>query len=377
VGALRLDYGSYKRQAKIFAGLSAQQMNRFWSLRDEYYRLFHRWPTMVAFFALGCLLGGLLSYLWPSYFKASRDIYVGLNAYRTYSDTSFLALAKPRYANIDNYHYWQMNQLNTILSMDSLLQETLDELRMLDPYWVGVDIQELRDRLDTDWRTAGAWSLNVSHPDRERASQALEVWSKIAVKRVQSAVGSARSTFMIDQELEQTAKDLFAAQQRQQTLTASQASLEDWLEFSTTLPQDQPLSPVEKWRVFSVTSALALDDPAWSLILESQPDADAAPDAYHDWASQVLAQIDLELAALPSRIAALEQERAALEEQYSAESALSLGLSPNIEIEQFGTPNSRIFRPTTTLILVGGFLGLLLWLLIELVKITRRVQARE
>ena len=352
-------------------------MNRFWSLRDEYYRLFHRWPTMLAFFALGCLLGGLLSYLWPSYFKASRDIYVGLNAYRTYSDTSFLALAKPRYANIDNYHYWQMNQLNTILSMDSLLQETLDELRALDPHWEGVDIQEFRDRLDTDWRTAGAWSLNVSHPDRERASQALEVWSKVAVKRVQHAVSSARSTFMIDQALEQAAEDLFAAHQRQQTLTASQVSLEDWLEFSTTLPQDQPLSPAEKWRIFSVTSALALDDPAWRLILESQPDADAAPDAYRDWASQVLAQIDLELAALPSRITTLEQERAALEEQYAAESALSLGLSPNIEIEQFGTPNSRIVRPTTTLILAGGFIGLLLWLLIELVKITRRVQVRE
>ena len=81
------------------------------------------------------------AYLWPSYFKASREVYVGLNAYRAYSDTSFLALAKPRYANIDNYHYWQMNQLNTILSTDPLLQETLDELRTLDPYWESVDIR--------------------------------------------------------------------------------------------------------------------------------------------------------------------------------------------------------------------------------------------
>jgi hypothetical protein len=352
-------------------------MNRFWTLRDEYYRLFHRWPTMAGFFALGCLLGGLLSYIWPAYFKASRDIYVGLNAYRAYSDASFLALAKPRYANIDNYHYWQMNQLNTILVTDSLLQETLDELRSLDPYWESVDIQGLRDLLDTDWRTAGAWSLNVSHPDQERALQALKVWSKIAVKRVQSAVSSSRLTFMIDQELEQTAEELFAAQQRQQTLTASQASLEDWLEYSTTLPQDQPLSPVEKWRVFSATSALALDEPAWHAILESQPKADASPDSYRIWISQVLEQIALESADLPSRISALEQERTTLAQQYSDESALSLGLSPNIEIEQFGTPNSRIVRPTTTLILVGGFIGLLLWLLIELIKITRRAQARE
>ena len=332
---------------------------------------------MVAFFALGCLLGGLLAYLWPSYFKATREIYVGLNAYRTYSDTSFLALAKPRYANIDNYHYWQMNQLNTILSTDSLIQETLDELRTLDPYWESMDIEEFRRLLDTDWRTAGAWSLNVSHPDKARALQALDVWSSIAVKRVQSAVSSSRLTFMTDQELEQAAEGLFGARQRQQTLAASQAGLKDWLKLSTSLPQNQPLSPIERWRVFSATSALALDDPAWRTILESQPDAEALPESYRDWVSLVQQQIDLELAALPSHITTLEQERAALEEQYSAESALSLGLSPNIEIEQIGKPSSRIVRPTTTLILAGGFIGLLLWLLIELVKITRRVQVRE
>jgi hypothetical protein len=352
-------------------------MNRFWNLRDEYYRLFHRWPTMVAFFALGCLLGGLLAYLWPSYFKASREVYVGLNAYRTYSDASFLALAKPRYANIDNYHYWQMNQLNTILVMDPLLQETLDELCALDPYWESMDISEFRRLLDTDWRTAGAWSLNVSHPDKARALQALEIWSNIAIKRVESAVSSARTTFMIDQELEQAAEDLFAAQQRQQSLTASQTNLQDWLEHSITLPQDQPLSPVERWRVFSATSALALDDLAWRAILESQPEVDALPDSYRDWISQVLGQIDLELSALLPRITALERERAALEEKYSTQSDLSLGLSPNLEIEQFGLASSRVVRPTSTLTLVGGFVGLLLWLLVELVKITRRIQVSE
>ena len=352
-------------------------MNRFWSLRDEYYRLFHRWPTMLAFFALGCLLGGLLAYLWPSYFKASREVYVGLNAYRVYSDVNFLALAKPRYANIDNYQYWQMNQLNTILSMDSVLQETLDELRTQDPYWEGVDIPEFRRLLDTDWRTAGAWSLNVSDPDQGRALQALEAWSSVAEVHVKMAVKAARHTFMIDQDLEQIAGANFAARQRQQTLAASQASLQDWLDHSASLPQDQPLSPVERWRVFSATSALALDDPAWRTILESQPEADALPDSYRDWISQVLQQIDLESAALPSRLTALEQEKAALEEQYSSESALSLGLSPNIEIESFGPASYRLVRPTTTLILVGGFVGLILWLLIELVKINRRVQVRE
>jgi hypothetical protein len=352
-------------------------MNRHWILRDEYYRLFHRWPAMVVFFAVGCLLGWLLAYLWPPYYKASRDVYVGLNAYRTYSDTNFLALAKPRYANIDNYHYWQMNQLNTILSMDALLQETLEELRSLDAYWENVDRQGLRDLLDTDWRTAGEWSLNVSHSDQARALQALEVWSQVGVTQAQSAVDSARSAILIDQHLEQVAEELFAARQRQQVLTAGRANLQEWLAQSASLPQNQALSPVERWNVFSVVAGLALDDPAWQAILASQPAADALPGEYQTWLAPVLQQIDLELAALPVTIDSLEQQRLALEEEYSAASELSLGLSPNLEIEQFGPLSARIVRPTTTLILVGGFIGLLLWLLVELVRINRRVQARE
>jgi hypothetical protein len=352
-------------------------MTRHWDLRNEFYRLFHRWPAMLAFFVLGCLLGWLLAYLWPAYFKASRDVYVGLNAYRTYSDTNFLALAKPRYSNIDNYHYWQMNQLDTILVMDSLLQETLNELRDQDPYWDSLNIQDLRDLLDTDWRTAGEWSLSVSHPDQARARQALEVWSDLAVERAQAAVGSARETFMIDQELEQIAGDLSSARQRLQALAASRTDLQDWLEQAASLPADEPLSPAERWRIFSAATSLALDDPAWRVILASQPSVDAYPDAYRTWIAQVMQQIESEIDALPDHIAVLEEQRDALKEKYSAESANSLSLSPNLEIQQIGPVSTQIIRPTTTLILVGGVIGLLAWLFIELIRITRRAQARD
>jgi hypothetical protein len=352
-------------------------MTRHWDLRNEFYRLFHRWPAMLAFFFLGCLLGWLLAYLWPAYFKASRDVYVGLNAYRTYSDTNFLALAKPRYSNIDNYHYWQMNQLDTILVMDSLLQETLNELRDQDPYWDSLNIQDLRDLLDTDWRTAGDWSLSVSHPDQVRARQALEVWSNLAVERAQAAVRSARETFMIDQELEQIAGDLSSAQLRLQALAASLTDLQDWLEQAASLPDDQPLSPAERWRIFSAATSLAQDDPAWRVILAGQPSADAHPDAYRTWIAQVLQQLESEIDALPDRITALEEQREALKDKYTTESANSLSLSPNLEIQQIGPVSTQIIRPTATLILVGGVIGLLAWLFIELIRITRRAQARD
>jgi hypothetical protein len=352
-------------------------MNRYWNLRDEFYRLFHRWPAMLAFFALGCLAGWLLAYLWPAYFKASREIYVGLNAYRTYSDANFLALAKPRYSNIDNYHYWQMNQLDTILVMDALLQETLDDLREQDPYWENLDIQGLRDLLDTDWRTAGEWSLSVSHPDQGRARQALEAWSNLALERAQVAVSAARDTFIIDQELEQIAGDLFSAQKRLQALAASRAVLQSWQQKLRAYPEGQSLLPAERWQIFSAAASLALDDPAWRTILANQPSADSAVRAYRIWIPQVLQQIEQEMNALPDQITMLEEQRDALKEKYSSESANSLGLSPNLEFQQIGPVSTQVLRPTTTLILVGGFVGLLVWIFVGLIRITRRVQARD
>lgn len=352
-------------------------MNRYWNLRDETYRLFHRWPVMLAFFTLGCLLGWLLSYLWPASYKASREVYVGLNAYRTYSDTNFLALAKPRYSNIDNYHYWQMNQLNTTLVLDGLLQQTLDELGKQDPYWQTVDVESFRNLLDTDWRTAGEWRLSATHRDRARALQALAAWSQVGTEQVKNAVDSARTVILIDQDLEQAADELFAAQRRSQALAASQARLQAWLGQSGGLPADQPLTPLERWDVFSAAAGLALDDPAWQALLSSQPAADALPEAYQAWVELVLEQIKQEAAALPGQIATLETQRQTLKDEYAAESANSLSLSPNLEIQETGPENVQVVRPTTTLILAGGFIGLLAWLWVELVRITRRVQRRE
>jgi hypothetical protein len=182
---------------------------------------------------------------------------------------------------------------------------------------------------------------------------------------------------MIDQELEQTAGDLFSAQQRLQALTASRKSLQVWLEESTGLPAGQPLLPAERWQVFSAAASLALDDPVWRAILASQPSADAHPDTYWSWVAQVLGQIDLEIGVLPGRITTLEAQRDALKDKYSLESANSLSLSPNIEIQEVGPVITQVIRPTTTLILVGGVIGLLGWLLIELIRITRRAQARD
>jgi hypothetical protein len=347
-------------------------MERHWLLRDEYYRALHCWPILLACFALGSLLGWLAAYIWPAYYQATREVYVGLNPYRTYSDTRFLALAKPRYSNIDNYHYWQMNQLDQAIYLDDVLEQTLDELRNQNAYWQTLNGDQLRERLDTDWRTAGAWKLNAVDADRERARQLLRTWGEIAAKYVQDAVQASRRTLAIDQELQASAAELVDSELRQQKLSASRQALQEWIVAAAALPPDQPLDAPERWRLFALSASLAQDDPGWRSLMSEQPGRDAPRQAYALWVAQVLAQIDADQTGLQERIASLRQQRQALQAQYSAEMDRSLGLSPNLDVKNLGSVEVRLVRPATTLALIGGFVGMLVWIFAQLVLIARR-----
>jgi hypothetical protein len=352
-------------------------MQRHWTLREELYAALHRWPSLLAFFALGSLLGWLAAYVWPSYTQATREIYVGLNPYRAYSDTNFLALAKPRYSNLDNYNYWQMSQLDQMLYLDEVLQKTLDALRQQDAAWQNVDTGQLRDMLDTNWRTAGAWELSAAHPNRAQAGQLAQAWSEVAAEQVRQAVDSAQHTFMIDQELQAGAAEILRSEQRQQQLTTSRQALEKWLAEAAALPAGQALEATDRWRIFALSAGLAQDDPAWQSLLAGQPAASALRSDYTRWVALVLAQIDADQAGMTERIDLLRQQRDTLQAQYSAEAERSLGLSPNLEIQSLGEIDARVVRPSATLALIGGFTGMLTWVFVQLIKASRRVQARE
>jgi hypothetical protein len=198
-----------------------ENLNKHWTLREALYITFHNWPLLFACIIIGALLGFGLSYIWPSYYRASSNIYIGLNPYRKFSDTNFEALANPKYSNLDNYHYWQMSQLNSVILMDSYLAATLDRLRQVDPYWQTVDLAQLRGMLETEWRSSGTWSMIANHPNRLFAQQAARAWSDVVVEQVPQAVSAARDTFRIDQELQANENAILQATLRQRELSAA------------------------------------------------------------------------------------------------------------------------------------------------------------
>jgi hypothetical protein len=348
-----------------------ENLNKYWTLRAALYNTFHNWHIILACILLGSMLGWGLSFLWPSYYRASSNIYIGLNPYRKFSDTNFEALANPKFSNLDNYQYWQMSQLNSAILMDSYLEDTLTNLRMTDPYWQSVTLSQLRGMLETEWRSSGTWSLIANHPNALHAQQAAKSWSDVVVERVPLAVAAARNTFMIDQKLQVNEEAILQSKLRQHEVAAAQKKLQEWQKTARNNPPDNLIDLKERWQLLAAITQLADYSPIWMEVLNTQPKADASTQAYLEWIDHMLPILESEAETMQQLINSLNQQQIELATQYSQESQKSLSFSPNIEVQRKEDQLPQKMQLSSTLILVGGITGLIIGLLVQLVMITR------
>jgi hypothetical protein len=347
-------------------------MNRNWSLADETYRAFHRWPTLAVFIIAGCLVGWFVSLLLPPYFRAITQVYVALNPYRTYSDTNFLALARPKYSNIDDYKDWQMTQLESVIFLDEFIDATLKNLRDQNPAWMDYSSQDLRDSLEADWRSAGTWSLLANSSDPAIAAQASSAWGEVVVEKVKAAVEASRQTINVDQELQSNSDLIQKLEFRINELEQADSEIEDWKKSVSDNPPDQPLEPQMRAEILKFIALPASFTPAWKEILDSQPVENASLADYQPWIDQAQLTITQEIEHLKKQADQLKQDRVELSKLFDDSSKASLGLSPNLEIESIEALPPEKVHPTSTFILIGAASGFLMWILTQLVMITRR-----
>jgi hypothetical protein len=345
-----------------------------WSLRVEILRITHQWYVILAFMLVGVTLGWGSSALWPTPYRATLDLYVGLNAYRSPYDSYAASLAGQSFRMVDDYKNWQMSQLNEVVQTDAFIQETLDRLHAEDPYWDGISPKEFRDMVDLLWRNVGQWHLVVEAKDPDIAAQAVETWGRVIHEKVGTAIGHSRQVVALDVRLTNLADTRVKTELRLETLDYVSDKLAAWQNDLETMPDGRAVSSLQQWDILGVVSQAVNWDPAWDRMLEGAPPSGSPASQYLTWIEGVLALVDSELAILPGKIDTLNEQFAAINSQYQIEATQSLGLASTLTLEPLGSegPRVEVVRPSGTLSLVGLVVGSLVWALWEFFRLSKR-----
>jgi hypothetical protein len=267
-----------------------------------------------------------------------------------------------------------MSQLETVIYLDPFLQDTLHSLQAKDVFWQGKDVAFLRNILHAEWRSAGVWRLMAEDPSSDRAMQASQTWSEVIARRIRSAVEDSRRTFLIDQQMQSNAGEITQAGIQISGLNDARVALRIWKTKVQQLPANQPLNASERWYVLSLVAGQAKFTPVWTSLLGNQPTQAAGAGEFIAWADQIETLLDETIAQAQQRLEALSQEREKLAQEYATVADSSLGLSPNLEIQTLVSLPPRAVRLTSANILVGSVIGLLVWALLQLFRISDRVE---
>lgn len=342
-----------------------------WSLRDELLATAQRWPVIALFCLIGALAGWLISLFWPSPYRATVELYVGIGLVQSMEDQNARSFSGVDFNFPDDYKNWQMANLSTLAYRDSVLDETLNRLRQADPSWGAVERQTLAKHLHVYWRNAGLWRLVAEHSNGTKAVQAATTWSEVVVEQAHEAIAQAQVTIRLDEQIEaiaaslvKNAEDLGRVSRARQTLDETRAALEK-------LGGDARVEDVQvDW--LKTTLATMEEGSDLKLPVDEMPPAGAPMAEFLSWIDRTQVSFAAQSALLQEQGLALEQQRLPLEEQYPEASRLSLGLSPDFQIEKvtLDPPGVTIIRPTGLLALIGAALGLLAWLVLWLSRIS-------
>jgi hypothetical protein len=347
-----------------------------WSLRDEVLAAAQRWPLIVAFILLGSLLGWGLDRVWPAPYRATNVIVVGLNPYRVFDDRYVPAFGKTVFRNVDDYKYWQMQQLEALAYSDAYLQETLARLRQQDISWQGVDSSALRGMLQASWRNAGRWSLTAENMDRRLAVQAVNAWSDVFLEQVHAAIAQSQALFLLDLQMQAITRAQLDDRLREDEIVQVKADLLAWQAAHSDGDITAEVGITERWQLQSLASRAAGMSPDWQVLLQEVPPAGSAAPAYLDWIDHLVTAIAAEIAALPGREQALSQELSQLDAQWQTKLSAGSGLAATLTVDRSTETQPLVDRARTSgqAALVGGGLGLLAYLAGAAVRITRKRQ---
>ena len=345
-----------------------------WVLKDEILASTHRWPVIVIFAMAGALVALLAAYLWPSPYRANVEISVELNPYRVLDDQYLNAFTNAEFRNIDDYKHWQMLQLSIIVLSDPYMAESLNRLREIDPYWDSVDKQELREMLSANWRNAGLWLLSANVDSESRAVDAVEAWRDVIIDLTEDTIASSQSLFKLELTLRSLNDQLVENQLQETLLTELLQALMEFRDELSQLNLNSILPAEDHQELLSMGIQLSELLPGYVGAISSFPEQNSKASQYLDWIELMIHQVENQIHSLQVGNEILNQEISDISALWEAGLQDGQGLSAtlNLENRNNSAPDVRQIRSYGLAALIGSMIGLLIWIGILVVQVTRK-----
>lgn len=332
-------------------------------LSDEVYQMTHNWQSIILYGLLGVLVGWAASFIWPSPYRATQELYVGINLYQLAEDEYLTGANSLKFDNADDYKNWQMANLNSLVFMDSVLDDTLTRLRSNDSAWNEVSRAELAKMLNVYWRNAGKWRLTAQHTDAQRAIQAVNAWQESSINQIYSSIEQARETMILDLQLRATIDQQTQLIAYKAGLGQIKATVENLKSQVSLQPPNQPLADPARQQIASLYEQLALQAPLLAPAI-ALPEPSAPASEYLAWLDRSHSAIEQSLGNTDAQITALDAQINEITARYATATQKSMGLSSNLVVDK--TPEDllllTVVRPTGLLVFLGGLFGLIIWI---------------
>ena len=206
-----------------------------WSLREEILKIINKWYLILLFAILGGVAGLVLSYMFPAPYRATADLYVGIDVTRVNEMQYLIPLAKTEPLNLDDYKNWQLKQVSSILSSDEVLLYTLDVLGKPE------NLSSFKRDIDLYWYDTGVWQLEVTKIDKNEAGRAVQAWLDEGYKKIEELLEISDVTAQLDAHLFALADEIGSLKSRTSKLESFHNSAAEWKSVFSAQDQTQPL----------------------------------------------------------------------------------------------------------------------------------------
>jgi len=341
-----------------------------WNLQDETKRIINQWYLVLGFIVLGGLLGYAVTWFFPTPYRATSELYVGIDITRVNDMSYLIPLAEEEPLNLDDYKNWQLKQLSDILYSDQVLDAALENLREEDPVWDGYSRGDLRREIDIYWYDTGIWRLEVLHRDRDQAQMAVKAWLDAGYQRVSDLLIASEEAARLDAELEINKAANAVLKQRSASLTVFQESTAEWLESYSGLDEDQALLEDPYQELVGIVEGALLDMGELTNGIQEFPVMGADRKEFVDWVQETRSISEHALEVIQNQQEILSLERQELLPLYHQSLDESLGLSANIVLQENSSDVQLVkTRSPGTNTAAGAGFGFLVWFVMFIVQV--------